>query len=137
MKTAGLLGLVAVSATRVPTIFWEWDPYHASAILFREAGRQPDLTGIAAYGMGNANAANFFFLSKDVPLVTCVDQDYYGIVQDADWVAGRMNYIVCNPKEVHRFAEWQPAPMASRNEYVLYRLGRPSSAPAGVASSTD
>jgi hypothetical protein len=130
---SGLVAMVAVSAARLPEFTWQWDPYHATAFLLREAGRQPDLKGVACYGMCDANTANYFFLSKNVPLLTHVYDEFELMVTRPEWLSGQVNYLICKANELRYFEKWRPLRVDGCNDYILVRLERPPPVPDGAA----
>jgi GPI mannosyltransferase 3 len=123
---AALPALLVLSAVRAGAIEWEQDPFRATALLLGEAGKLPDVTGVAVCGPTFCDCGNYFYLSRDIPLATHWTGEFQALVEEKDWLAGRMNYLICGDDVVARFARWSPRPVMSRYGYTLYRLERES-----------
>jgi hypothetical protein len=123
---AALPALLLLSGIRASAIEWEQDPFRATAVLLAEAGKLPDVTGVAVCGPTYCDCGNYFYLSRDVPLATHWTGEFQALIEEKEWLAGRMNYLICGDDVVVRFAPWSPRAVMSRYGYTLYRLQRES-----------
>ena len=128
LVTLGVLSLVIGAAWRSWEIQWNPDPARCSSLALAKLGRWPGVTGVALYGIGESGSGNYFYLRRNVPLLTepnrrNEDRRTLSICkanlrQHEDTV----NYLVTSPWNVILFAEWHPEKIEITHGIGIYKL---------------
>jgi hypothetical protein len=121
---AVIAALAAVAVIRFPQIRWNNSPYRPTAELLHEAGKHPDLTGIAVVGLDRTECANYFFLRRDVPLIVVQETGPENLVGEPAAKNARINYLICPNIHSHKFAAYRPLAIMSSGDFTLYQLTR-------------
>src|SRR5207237_948413 len=118
------LTLVAGAAIRARKITWNYEPSRSSDYALRDVGRRIDVTGVAVYGVHDAMCGNYFYLRKNVPLMTESEPEIQAFLADERGGGGRVNYLVTYPREVGSFSAMRPEQVGRAGVLAIYRVTR-------------
>jgi GPI mannosyltransferase 3 len=126
--TIGVLSLLVGVAWRSWEIQWNPDPSRSSSLALAKLGHWPGVTGVALYGIGESGSGNYFYLRRNIPLLTEPNRKNEdrrtlsickaNLRQHEDTV----NYLVTPPWNVILFAEWHPEKIEITHGIGIYKL---------------
>jgi hypothetical protein len=109
-------------------IDWKMDPGRSTSLALAKLGRLPGVTGVALYQIGRGSSGNYFFLRRDIPMLTDPDRPEYdgqGLkIYKAELrrTHDRVNYLITWPKNAVLFEEWDPQPIEVAHGMGIYKL---------------
>lgn len=124
----GFAAIAMLAIIRMPQIAWYIDPYRTTAYLFRDAGRQPDLIGIAYMGTDRSNCANYFYLRRDVPLLIIHQNSLEALKEAVASQKTQVNYLICATKDRGLYDSLKLSEIRSYNGFTLFQLKYPPDA---------
>ena len=124
---AALVGLFALSvavgtgwrAWRTP---WNLEPSRSSMVAMATVGTEPDLTGVALFGVPTAFSGNRFYLRRDVPFLVAETPDVELFLNDPNWKSGNINYLVTYKKYENLFSMYNPRIIKRCEKLIIYKI---------------
>jgi hypothetical protein len=126
--TVGVLSLVVGVAWRCWEIEWNPDPARSSSLALAKAGRWPGVTGVALYEVGEAGSGNYFYLRRNIPLLTDPnrrndDRQNLSICKARlRQNEGTVNCLITRPQNAILFEEWRPEKIEVTHGMGIYKL---------------
>jgi hypothetical protein len=116
------LSLAVGSAWRTWRIDWNMEPSRSSFIALAAVGAQPDLTGVALYGVPKSFSGNYFYLRRNVPFLVQEQLDLNSFINDPTWKSNKINYIITFKMYEKLFSKSHPVELKQVGKMVIYRL---------------
>jgi hypothetical protein len=123
----GLSLLVGV-AIRCWDIEWNPDPPRSSSLALAKLRHFPDVTGVALYQIGEGSSGNYFYLRRNIPLLTDPnrrndDRQNLNICKARlRQNEGTVNYLITPSRNAFLFQEWRPEEVKIIHGMGIYRL---------------
>ena len=119
-----LLTFVVGMGIRGRKIEWNREPFCSSAVALANVGRQPDVTGVAVYGVATSQCGNYFYLRQCVPLLTedRAEPDITSFLSHSEWTTHQISHLITPEIYAPLFAAWHPQEIDRRDGLVTYRL---------------
>jgi GPI mannosyltransferase 3 len=124
---AAFVGLFALSvavgtgwrAWRTP---WNLEPSRSSMVAMATVGTEPDLRGVALFGVPTAFSGNRFYLRRDVPFLVAETPDVELFLNDPNWKSGNINYLVTYKDYENLFSMYNPRIMKRCEKLIIYKI---------------
>jgi hypothetical protein len=126
--TLGVLSLLVGVGWRCWEIQWNPDPARSSSLALAKAGRWPEVTGVALYGIGEAGSGNYFYLRRNIPLLAEPnrrndDRQNLNICKARlRQHEGTVNCLITWPWNAILFEEWRPEKIEVTHGMGIYKL---------------
>jgi uncharacterized membrane protein len=114
--------LIGGAVFRLRRLAWNLEPSRSNFIALRDVGKIPDLTGVAVYGLVDVSCGNYFYLRRDVPLITQPIVDLPTFRADRRWREGKINYLLAFPEDVSAFDDLHPSLIERVGPWGVYKI---------------